>query len=51
MMNGFFDDAGSFKGKLQADFLTITGIWSKSGYERIADFALFDLHNEEQWFI
>ncbi len=42
-----FDDEGSFKGKLQSDFLTITGVWSKSGHERIADFALFNLYNEE----
>ncbi len=42
-----FDDEGSFRGKLQADLLTITGIWSKTGYKRIADFAIFDLYNDE----
>jgi len=37
-----FDTEGYFEGDLQADRVSIVGVWKKSGYDRVADFSIFD---------
>ena len=42
-----FDTQGKFYGELQADLLTIVGQWKKDGYNRVADFSIFDKYSDE----